>query len=208
MGPGQTGRGWRSRRFPGAPGVGSSVAFSGGGKTIATGGRDGIIRLWDPATRQEIGTPMSSDASPVDAVAFNPDGTALRPASNTDGNVQLWNPATQQVTGPALTGAGTSAQVNALAFSLDGTVLATGSQDGTARLWQVATGSQVGATMTTGSPVSALTFGDGGTTLATAEGDGSTELWDIATQTQTGAALSGAGSASVSALAFGPTARS
>jgi WD40 repeat protein len=191
------------RALPGAPG-GGPVAFSGGGQMIATGGRDGIIRLWDPATRQEIGTPMSSDANPVDAVAFNPGGTVLASA-NTDGNVQLWNPATQQVTGPALTGAG-SAQVNALAFSLDGTVLATGSQDGTARLWQVATGGQIGATMPTGSPVSALTFGDGGTTLATAEGDGSTELWDIATQTQTGAALSGAGSASVSALAFGPTA--
>jgi WD40 repeat protein len=181
---------------------GGSVAFSADGKTIATGGRDGIIKLWDAATRQEIGTPMSSDANPVDAVAFSPGGTVLASA-NTDGNVQLWDMATQQAAGPALAGAG-SAQVNALAFSLDGTVLATGSQDGTARLWQVATGSQVGGTMATGSPVSALTFGDGGTTLATAEGDGATELWDIATQTQTGAALTAPGSASVSALAFGP----
>ena len=190
----------------GLPGesAGGSVAFGADGKTIATGGHDGIIRLWDTATRQEIGTPMSSDANPVDAVAFNADGTVLASA-NTDGNVQLWNAATQQVTGPALTGAG-SAQVSALAFSLDGTVLATGSQDGTARLWQVATGGQVGAAMATGYPVSALTFGNGGTTLATAEGDGSTELWDIATQTQSGAALTGPGSASVSALAFGPVA--
>ncbi|MGH3254988.1 MAG: WD40 repeat domain-containing protein, partial [Streptosporangiaceae bacterium] len=189
--------------LPGAGG-GGSVAFSADGKTIATGGRDGIVRLWDAATRQEIGTPMSSDANPVDAVAFSPDGTMLASA-NTDGNVQLWNAATQQVTGPALTGAG-SAQVNALAFSPDGTVLAAGSQDGTARLWQVATGGQVGVTMATGYPVSALTFGDGGATLATAEGDGSTELWDIATQTQAGAALTVPGSASVSALAFGPVA--
>jgi WD40 repeat protein len=186
------------------PGVsaGGSVAFSEDGRTIATGGRDGIIKLWDAATRQEIGTPMSSDANPVDAVAFNPDGTVLASA-NTDGNVQLWNAATQQVTGPALTEAG-SAQVNSLAFSEDGTVLATGSQDGTARLWQVASGSQLGVTMTTGYPVTALTFGDGGTTLATAEGDGSTELWDIATQTQTGPALTVPGSGGVGALAFGP----
>ena len=83
--------------------AGGSVAFSADGKTIASGGRDGIIRLFDAATRQEIGTPMSSDANPVDTVAFNPDGTVLASA-NTDGNVQLWNAATQQVTGPALTG--------------------------------------------------------------------------------------------------------
>ncbi|HTX27823.1 MAG TPA: AAA family ATPase [Streptosporangiaceae bacterium] len=179
-----------------------SIAFSPDAKTIATGGRDGIIRLWDTESQQEIGTPMSSDASGVDAVAFSPDGTTLATA-NTDGNVQLWNTATQQVTGPALTGAG-SAQVNALAFSPDGTVLATGSQDGTTRLWEVATASQVGVTMATGYPVSALAFGDGGTTLATAENDGSTELWNVATQTQTGAALTAPGAASVSALAFSP----
>ncbi len=181
---------------------GDSVAFSSDGTMIATGGRDGITRLWDAATQQEIGTPMSSDANPVDAVAFSPDGTTLA-AANTDGNVQLWNTVTQQVTGPALTVAG-SPQVNALAFSPDGTVLATGGQDGTARLWEVATGGQVGAAMATGYPVSALTFGDGGTTLATAENDGSTELWNVATQTLTGAALAAPGSASVSALAFSP----
>jgi WD40 repeat protein len=191
------------RPLPGES-AGGSAAFSADGQTLATGGRDGIIKLWDAATRQEIGTPMSSDANPVDAVAFSPDGTVLASANN-DGNVQLWNAATQQVTGPALTGAG-AAQVNALAFSLDGTILATGSQDGAARLWQVASGSQVGVTMATGYPVTALTFGDGGTTLATAEGDGSTELWDVATQTQTGPALTVPGSASVGALAFGPVA--
>jgi WD40 repeat protein len=181
---------------------GYSVAFSRDGAIIATGGRDGIIRLWDAATQQEIGSPMSSDASPIAAVAFSPDGTTLA-AANTDGNVQLWDTATQQPAGSALTVAG-SAQVNALAFSPDGTVLATGGQDGTARLWDVATGSQVGVTMATGYPVSALTFGDGGTALATAEGDGSTELWSLATQTQLGAALTAPGSASVTALAFSP----
>jgi WD40 repeat protein len=182
---------------------GGAVALSPDGKTVATGGADGIIRLWDAATGQEIGSPMSSDASPVDAVAFSPDGTLMATAS-TDGNVQLWATATQQEAGPALIPNGP--EVGALAFSPDGKLLATGSQDGTAQLWNVPSGSQAGTTMATGDTVSALTFGADGTTLATAEGDGATELWDVATQAQTGSALTTQGAAGVSSLAFSPDA--
>jgi WD40 repeat protein len=186
-----------------SPARGNAVAFGPGGKTVATGGADGNIRLWDAATGQEIGSPMSSDAKPVTAVAFSPDGTLVAAAS-TDGNVQLWSTASQQAAGPAVVPNG--AEVDALTFSPDGKLLATGGRDGNARLWDVTTGSQIGATMATGDPVTALAFRSGGTTLATAESDGGTELWDVATQAQTGAALVARGSAGVSALAFSPAA--
>ena len=184
-----------------SPAQGNAVAFSPDGQTVATGGADGNVRLWDAATEQEIGLPMSSDAQPVAAVAFSPDGTLVA-AGSADGNVQLWNTASQQEAGSAL--AAGPAGADALAFSPDGKLLATGGQDGTARLWEVTTASQVGTTMETGSAVSALRFGAAGTTLAAAEGDGATELWDVATQTQTGAPLTVQGSSGVSALAFGP----
>jgi WD40 repeat protein len=184
-----------------SPVQGNAVAFSPDGKMVATGSADGNVRLWEAATRQEIGPPMSSDAKPVAAVAFSPDGTLVA-AGSTDGNVQLWDTATQQEAGSALMAGAT--EVDALAFSPDGKLLATGGQDGAARLWDVTTGSQIGATMATGDTVSALTFGTGGTMLATAESDGATELWNVATQAQTGAALTVPGSAGVSALAFSP----
>ena len=180
---------------------GGAVAFSGDGRTLATGGADGVIRLWDAATGQEIGAPMSSDASPVGAVTFSPDGMLVAVAS-TDGDVQLWATASQQVAGPALIPNG--AQVDALAFNPDGKLLATGDHDGTVRLWDVSAASQVGATMASGDAVSALGFGDGGATLATAEGDGATELWDVTTQAQTGSALTAQGVVGVSSLAFSP----
>jgi WD40 repeat protein len=48
------------------------------------------VRLWDVATQQEIGTPMTADAQPVYAAAFSPDGTTLATASG-DGSVRTWD---------------------------------------------------------------------------------------------------------------------
>ena len=64
------------------------MVFSPDASTLATGGSDGTVRLWNAATGQEIGPPMSSDANPVEAVAFSPSGTLLAAASS-DENVQL-----------------------------------------------------------------------------------------------------------------------
>jgi WD40 repeat protein len=179
---------------------GHPVAFSPDGAAVATGGDDGNVRLWNVATRQEIGAPMSSGLEAVQAVTFSSDGATLAAASS-DGTIQLWDVATRQEAGTTMT-AGPAA-VGALAFTPDGKFLAAGDTGGDVRLWDVATHGQAGATMATGAPVRALSFSAGGTTLATAEGDGSAELWAFATRKQTGPALAAPGSGGVSALAFG-----
>ena len=109
-----------------------SVAFSPDGKRIATGSPDKTVRLWNPATGQPLGAPLTGHTGPVNEVAFSPDGQRLASAGD-DGTVRLWNPDTGQPLGDPLTGY--TGQTFAVAFSRDGRRLATAGDDGTVRLW-------------------------------------------------------------------------
>ena len=65
-----------------------------------------------------------------------------------------------------------------VAFNPDGTLLATGSDDGSARLIRVADGAEI-ARLDHGNVVSAVAFSFDGTLLATGSDDGSARLWQM-----------------------------
>ena len=151
-----------------------SVAFSRDG-TLASGGQDGTVILWDAITEQPIATLTGHTAS-ARSVAFSPDGSILASGSH-DGTVILWDVATQQ---PKDTLTEHTAPVETVAFNRDGSTLASGSQDGTVILWDVDTGQPKDTIMGRANWVWSVAFSPDGT-LAIGRNDGTVLLWDVAT---------------------------
>jgi WD40 repeat protein len=71
--------------------------------------------------------------------------------------------------------------VLAASFSPDGRLVATGSDDGKARLWDARTGRAVGAPLAHSGPVASLAFSPDGRLLATASADRTARLWEVRT---------------------------
>ncbi len=97
---------------------------------------------------------------------------------------------------------GHTQQVNAVAFSPDGTLIATASADGTARTWVTASGQP--RTILTGhtSTVNAIAFSPDGTLIATASADGTARTW-VTASGQPRTILTGH-TQQVNAVAFSP----
>ncbi|HYT90473.1 MAG TPA: WD40 repeat domain-containing protein [Gemmataceae bacterium] len=118
-----------------------ALTFSPDGKLLASGGRNGVVRVWDAATGQELHT-FTGHAETIRALAFvvgtNKPGTLLASGSM-DGTVRFWDLASGKQAGPTLKHPN---GVSALAVSPDGRLLATGA-DHRIYVWRQADGAEL-----------------------------------------------------------------
>jgi len=178
----------------------TAVAFSPNGTILASGSYDQTVRLWDAHTYEHLGT-LIGHVGNVRALAFSPDGKILAsgassPRTNQNVNqhveknevreevdsfIRVWDVATGR---NKMTLVGHIGWTNDLAFSPDGSTLASASTDGSVRLWDAATGRHKLTLIGHTNQVVSVAFSADSTRLISCGDDETARLWDVDTGEQ------------------------
>ncbi len=150
-----------------------SIAFSPDSSTLASGGYDTKVRLWNVATGQ-IQRTLSGHRYWILCVRFSPDGSTLASGSM-DRTTRLWDVTSGQLRKILKA----NNRVCAVAFSPDGSTLASGGYDTAVRLWDVKTGIVRRTLQGHAAVVGSVAFSPDGSMLASAGGDKTIRLWGV-----------------------------
>ena len=136
-----------------------SACYSADGATLAVAGTNPGVQLWDVASRTLVRT-LATD-SPAQSVSVSARGVLA--AGLRDGSILLWDLGSGSQRG-ALREHRSS--VNSIAFSPDGSRLASTSQDGTLRVWDAVTGRCLTTSPDAREPLSRVCFSPDGRLIA------------------------------------------
>ena len=210
----------KSRTFRGHTAAVMSVAFHPSKPVIASGDRNGTIKLWStqegltPKTPAEGNRPggfvgaagsgeLWSAIGPGRSstyVALSDDWKLIANVDNRDQQIRIWDAQTgtliRKLTHPRQ-------DVFSLEFSAGGQKVAAGFRDRTVLIWNVRDGKRELTLRGHSKAVNGIAFHPGGLHIATASADGTIGIWDAATGTRLHV-LKGH-SASVACIAYSPT---
>jgi WD40 repeat protein len=181
----------------------TNVSFSPDGTRLASAAGSasgsGEIKIWDAAIETES-TAFIGHLHRITSVSFSPDGTLIASGSG-DNTIKLWNVSTGTVQITLMTKSvshrGFSENerseleaapssyytrgVTSVSFSPDGKRIASGIEDGTIKLWDTLTGSEMGTLKGHADNVKSVIFSPNGTRLASGSDERSIKIWDAAT---------------------------
>ncbi|KIJ11677.1 hypothetical protein PAXINDRAFT_171718 [Paxillus involutus ATCC 200175] len=152
-----------------------TVAYSPSGVKIASGSFDHTIRIRNTHTGERLTQPLLH-ADVVHSIVWSPDSRQLISACQ-DGQIYFWSaPTGTQLGSPLQAHLG---EINCMAISPSGSLLASASSDHTARLWNTVTRQPFGRVLQHNDMVHTVAFSPGGQFVATGGKEGIIFLWDI-----------------------------
>ncbi len=177
------------RTLKGHTGWVHSVAWSPGARRLlASGSEDRTVRIWDAATGKCMST-LAGHTGDVFSVAWSHSASRRLASSSGDHTIKIWDAATGEClstleghTGPVHS-LSWALGVHPLSWSPSGATqfLASGSEDGTVRVWNTASGHSVLTLRGEEEPVCSVAWSPDGSWIASGKLWGQIETWDLQT---------------------------
>ncbi len=172
----------------------NSVAYSSDGRLLAWGGTNYTLQIWDVRNNEQLFDLTQRHSSEVWCVVFSPDGTRLASATGEWGSkgikeseIKIWDTASGKELLFIKTHPGS---ITNLAWSFDGTRLASTGSDLLVKVWDAKTGEEL-TRLASDVPCNGVAFSPDGTRLACAYESGKqrhlpgeVKVWDLTTKTE------------------------
>lgn len=140
-----------------------AVMFDPSGEIVISGSSDGIVRLWNWANGNQVGQFLAG----TDVISINSDGKSILAGVGQNGHIKMWDRESGKL---ATTFIGHTASVWKISYCPSMQCFASGSHDGTIRIWDLHSYKQLRAIDRQGRGVWDICYSSDGASIAAAGG--------------------------------------